>query len=100
MLSLPLICVVQISGTPVKKHTHGCLTDKEILLEVLPHSLHKLLVAISVKTKVWINQVELKVCSHLLLFAFDPLFQRVAVLNHNSCLLHDNLWVQEFPRWT
>ena len=52
MLSLPLICVVQISGTPVKKHAHGHLNDMEILLEVLPRSLHKLLVAIGIKTKV------------------------------------------------
>ena len=55
MLSLPLICVVQINGTLVEKHAHGCLTDVEILLEVLPRSLHKLLVAVGVKTKVWSN---------------------------------------------
>ena len=55
MLSLPLICVVQISGTPIEKHVHGCLTDVEILLEVLPHNLQKLLIAVGVKTKVWSN---------------------------------------------
>ena len=52
MLSLLLICLVQISGTPVEKHVHGRLTHVEILLEVLSHSLYKLLVAIGVKTKV------------------------------------------------
>ena len=70
MLSLPLICVVQISGILVKKHAHGHLSDVEILLEVLPHSLHKLFVAVGVKTKVWFNQVELKICRRLFLPAF------------------------------
>ena len=55
MLDLPLICVVQINGTPIKKHVHGCLTDEKLLLEVLPCSLHKLLIAINVKTKLWSN---------------------------------------------
>ena len=52
MMNLPLICVVQSSGTPVKTHTYGCLTDVEIPLEVLPCNLNKSLVAVGVKTKV------------------------------------------------
>ena len=100
MLSLPLICVVQINGIPVKKHVHGCRIDKELLLEVLPCNLHKLFVAVDVMTKVWSNEVELKVRLCLLLLAFNPLLHRVAVLNHSRWLLHDNLWMQEFPRRT
>ena len=83
MLDLSLICVVQISGTPVEKHAHGCLTDGELLLEVLPCNLDKLLVAVSVKTKFWSNEVELKVHRCLLLPAFNPLLHQVAVLDHS-----------------
>ena len=51
MLGLPLVCIVQISGTPVEKHAHGCLTDGDLLFEVLSCNLDKLLVAVGVKTK-------------------------------------------------
>ena len=100
MLDLPLICVVQISGIPIEKDTHGCLTNKELLLEVLPCNLHKLLVVVGEKTKVWSNEVELKVGHRLLLPAFNPLFHQVAIFDHSRWLLHDNLLVQEFPRQT
>ena len=100
MLGLPLICVVQISGTPVEKHAHGCLTDGELLLEVLPCNLDKFLVVVGVKTKFWSNEVELKARCRLLLPALNPLLHRVVVLNHNHWLLHDNLQVWEFPGWT
>ena len=100
MLILPLVYVVQSNGTPIEKHVHGRLIDMEILLEVLPCSLHKLLVAVGIKTKVWINQVELKARRRLLLLAFNPLLHQVAVLDYNRWLLNDNLQEQEFPRWT
>ena len=100
MLGLPLICVVQISGTLVEKHAHGCLTDEELLLKVLPCNLDKLLVAVSVKTKLWSNEVKLKERRRLLLPALNPLLHRVAVLDHSHWLLHNNLQVQEFPGWT
>ena len=100
MVGLPLICVVQISGTPIKKHAHGCLSDGELLLEVPPCNLDKLLVAVGVKTKLWSNEVELKARCRLLLPAFNPLLHRVAVLDHSRWLLHDNVRVREFPRWT
>ena len=100
VLGLPLICVLQISGTPVEEHAHGCLTDGELLLEVLPCSLDKLLVAVGVQTKFWSNEVDLKARRRLLLPALNPLLHRVAVLDHSRWLLHDNLRVREFPRWT
>ena len=100
MLNLPLICIVQINGILVEKQAHGCLIDLEILLEVLPHNLHKLVVVVDVKTKVWSNQVEQKAHRRLLHPVFNPLLHRVAVLDHSRWLLHDNLRVREFPRWT
>ena len=72
----------------------------ELLLEVLPCSLDKLLVAVGVQTKFWSNEVELKARRRLLLPALNPLLHRVAVLDHSRWLLHDNLRVREFPRWT